>query len=247
MDKPSPDKEAKPISTDGKAASEPARDGSTFAGDTVRFDAVHLKIGAPVHLQPTYESERLLGTLIGCIRGVSVLVHIARLPAKSFALEDGQPLIVRMFSETSAYAFKAEILQRCLRPALYLHLRLPDEVQRASVRNGQRIKVQIPAAITLAADGSQIDAMIVDLSVAGARFEAAGSAIAKGDVLRVAFRTRLGADEAMFSCDAQVRSISVVANAARMQFGIEFSSLKLNDRLLLMGMIYIGMTSTLQV
>jgi c-di-GMP-binding flagellar brake protein YcgR len=236
------DDEANAASADGKAASDPAPAGGDAAGDRVRFDAVQLKIGAPMQLQSTYEGERLPGALIGCIRGVSILVHLPRLTTKAFVIEEGQSLIVRMFSETDAYAFKAEILRRCLRPALYLHLALPDQAQRAPVRRNQRVKVHIPASVTRATGGGRFDAVITDLSVAGAKFEAAGAAIAKGEALRIAFSARLGDDEALFACDAQVRSVHAGSDAGRMQFGIEFSQLKLNDRLLVMGMVYMGLT-----
>jgi hypothetical protein len=236
------DKETNPVPTDRKTASDPARDGGDLVGDSVCFDTVQLKIGAPVQLQSTYEGECFPGSLVGCIRGVSVLVHIPNLTAKSFVIKEGLSLIVRMFSETNAYAFKAAILQRCVRPAPYVHLGLPDEAQRAPVRRDRRVKVRIPASITRVTDGARFDTVITDLSVTGAKFTAS-HAIAKGELLRVAFNTRLGDDEASFACDALVRSVNAGADVDRMQFGIEFSALKLNDRLLLMGIVYLGMTS----
>lgn len=209
------------------------------AGVSNGIDFGALRLGSPVQVQTPMTGARNAGVLVGHIPQTSLLITLSRIRSRSFELEEGQPLIVRLFSGTKAYAFKSSILRHCNAPARYLHVAPVGRIEQVSVRSHARVPVQVTARIEPKGGAGPVAAQLVDLAVGGARICAAVP-VNVGDRLLVSLSATFDEQQAELTTAAIVRALyeRAAGTDELSEFGVEFHETGLNERLLVMGLIY---------
>jgi PilZ domain/Flagellar protein YcgR len=121
-----------------------------------------------VKIAPNETGESFLCWVIGVSHENRCLVMTAPArPDKALApISQGQVWFCRMFSSTSVFRFRGAILKVAFEPYPHLHVLVPEVIERRNIRRTPRALVSLQA--TLAVPESHY-AMIVDLSVGGAR------------------------------------------------------------------------------
>jgi len=121
-----------------------------------------------VKLAPKETGESYLCWVIGVSqenRGL-VMTAPARPDKALAAISKGQVWFCRMFSSTSVYRFRGAILKVAFDPYPYLHILVPEVIEKRLIRQLPRALVSLQA--TLLVPDSHF-ASVVDLSVGGAR------------------------------------------------------------------------------
>ena len=115
----------------GVSDDEPAARGPEGKGEvwrSLRFEELRLPLLAPLTLQKLDPDDdaRYAARLHGVFKDTSIVVNIPA-PGGGLAMfRQGQPLLVRAFSGTNAFAFTANVLTIRYAPAAYLHLEYPN-------------------------------------------------------------------------------------------------------------------------
>jgi hypothetical protein len=106
--------------------------------------------------------------VVGVIRSKRILVLTA--PTKPdgslIAVNKGQSLTCRWFSPSTAFRFRATITRLLFEPVPLVHVELPSQAERRTVRGVPRALVALRALLRAPED---IEAVVLDLSTGGAR------------------------------------------------------------------------------
>lgn len=230
----------------GNGEDEPqarAADGKGEAWRSLRFEDLRLGLGTRLTLQKLDPDDdaRYNARLHGVFKDTSLLVNIPA-PGGSLAMfRQGQPLLVRAFSGTNAFAFTANVLTIRYAPAAYLHLEYPRSVDGTAIRSTQRVTVRlIASASRLDGDGKESDslpAQVTDLSSGGARLFVRESLGDAGGSVNLAFRLRTQVGEATLKLSAAIRRTEPDENGKGTNHGVQFVDLQPMDVLALEGYI----------
>ena len=109
-----------------------------------------------------------------------------------------QNWVFRTLYHTTALRFQANVLKTVFDPFPHLHVEVPHSVERRVVRKAPRLAVSLHA--TLLAGEASIPALIVDLSVGGARV-AVDASVALREGQQVTFSFMLPIDERHYSLE----------------------------------------------
>lgn len=121
-----------------------------------------------IKIAPRETGDSYLCWVIGVSQETRCLVMTAPMrPDKSLAaITKGQVWFCRMFSSTSVFRFRGAIAKVAFEPYPYLHVVVPEMIEKRLIRQLPRALVSLAA--TLAAPASH-PGTVVDLSVGGAR------------------------------------------------------------------------------
>ena len=218
-------------------------DGKGEVWRSMRFDELRLPLHASLTLQKLDPDDdtRYAARLHGVFKDTSLVVNIPA-PGGGLAMfRQGQPLLVRAFSGTSAFAFTANVLMIRYAPAAYLHLEYPKSVDGTAIRSNQRVTVRLIASATPIADdgseGASMPAQVADLSPGGARLVVRQSLGDPGGSVGLAFRLRTAVGEATLKLRATIRRTGTDENGNGMSHGVQFADLEPLDVLALEGYI----------
>ena len=132
---------------------------------------------------------------------------------------------------------------RCILPFHYLHLTFPDKAEGVDIRRSPRCRLNLSAVITAAgAEASQ--GTILDIGTVGALIEVAKPLGQDEGMIKIAFSFELHGIPVSLDLSAQVRGKKSAAGsdaAHRHQYGVEFSNLQSNDRLMLGSLVWYEM------
>jgi c-di-GMP-binding flagellar brake protein YcgR len=206
-------------------------------GETT-LDEIGLRIGESWQLQPVsdFDQTRYYVTLIGYLRGVSVIVTTPNMDGKAMLIREGQPYIVRAFSGKSAYAFKTTVLRATGFPVPYLHLDYPERVSGIVVRSAERVDVNIVASISVkSSDGDKSAALIRNISKAGVSLETRSAIGGTGTGIVMAFKLEVDGHEHILSVSGVIRAQrpAVRQGASMIEYGVQIVDLDPVDRLVL--------------
>lgn len=132
------------------------------------YSNIPLRARCGVKIAPKETGESYLCWVIGVSHENRCLVMTAPArPDKALApVTRGQVWFCRMFSSTSVFRFRGAILKVAFEPYPYLHIRVPEVIEKRLIRQLPRALVSLQA--TLVTPGVH-QARLVDLSVGGAR------------------------------------------------------------------------------
>jgi hypothetical protein len=135
------------------------------------YSNIQLRARCGVKIAPKETGESYLCWVIGVSHENRCLVMTAPArPDKALApVTKGQVWFCRMFSSTSVFRFRGAILKVAFEPYPYLHILVPEVIEKRLIRQLPRALVSLQA--TLATPEIQY-VTIVDLSVGGARIGA---------------------------------------------------------------------------
>jgi c-di-GMP-binding flagellar brake protein YcgR len=205
------------------------------------FDELHLAVGTRLQLQRLDQDEnaRYSTRLFGYIKDVSVMVSTPTQGGKLLLLREGQPVVVRAFSGTDAFAFTAPVLTARFAPDPYLHLAYPPYVTGAVIRRQRRVDIKLIAAISVPGQGeaqASIPARITDLSAGGARLRARTPIGEPDSPLAVSFRLQAPNGEATLTMRAVIRTAATEEGGQHI-YGVQFVDMSPLDALALEGYV----------
>lgn len=129
--------------------------------------------------------------VVGVMRSKRLLVLTApvRPDGSLIAVSKGQLLTCRWFSATTAFHFEVTIARMLFEPIPLLHVELPELVEHRTVRGEPRALATLRAILKTP---EPIDAVIVDISIGGARVAIADdTALEKGAPIELSARPHL--------------------------------------------------------
>jgi c-di-GMP-binding flagellar brake protein YcgR len=173
------------------------------------FADMRLRCGHPLNMQlGRIEYSRLYSKLVGYLADRSVIVTTPPVSGDAFSIIEGDQFVCRAFSGRSAFAFKTHVLKVAPLPFSHLHLAYPQEVQSVVVRKATRVDTHLPAQFSGQAPAKEFseDAMVLDISPAGACVAAAPKLAVAGDTVTVKMSRASDQQEMLLS--AIVRSVN---------------------------------------
>ncbi|HQT26049.1 MAG TPA: flagellar brake protein [Burkholderiales bacterium] len=196
------------------------------------FSPIPLKLGEKIQLcagDACYEAS-----LIGCIRGVSLLVSSPMMEGLRIDFLEGEPLEVRMFSGKDILSFATRVMHVCIFPVHYLHLAYPGETRIQPLRHTPWVRVKLPAMVH--AGGRIQPVLMVDLSEEGAKLDIPFDMRKDGERMGVSFDAEV--DEFRREMNLEARIEHVTEGKEMFEYGVSFLGVSQEDRLWLKCLVY---------
>lgn len=231
---------AAPAAAQAKPAAPVAKpEASTFAD-------MRVKVGDRAQLEPPPQMNagRVTVKVVGWVEGHSLIVTAPRARTGRLVLQAGEHALLRVFTGTSAFAFKSTVLKTSRPPFEYLHLSFPDNIERLEVRSSPRFRVDLPAAITPAGGATKAEGTIRNLSTTGALLEAADPIGNVGEEIRIEFKFRLHGVPTELKLGATIRttkSADDLTGTPQHQHGVSFNEMPPSDLMILSALVWYEM------
>jgi len=202
---------------------------------------MRLKVGDRVQIAPParVSSARASARVVGWLEGQSFIVTTPQTGSGRLALQQGEVVVVRVFTGRSAFAFRCSVLRNASAVTDYLHLSFPETVDGVDVRSSPRFRVGLPARITAAAPGAPAEAKIDNMGSTGALLLCASPLGGIGDDVQLAFDLVLHDVPVSFALNATIRSSEPGADHHR--HGVSFVEPAAHDRLVLAAFVCFNM------
>lgn len=207
------------------------------------FRDLKQNIGNTLQLQvsPSNKDERFYVKLIGVLKNKSVLITTPRVDGGSLKIEDKQKFIVRMMSGSSALVFTSTTIYSSNHPYAHLHLTYPDKLESITIRKAERTSCNLIVTVhkTKESTDEGLSASIQDISNAGAQLfsnEILGNV---GDNILIHAKFSVAAMEQYLTIPAIIRrSVELKDNQTQREYGVEFDTIKNEDKLVLTAYVY---------
>jgi PilZ domain/Flagellar protein YcgR len=199
------------------------------------YSNIQLRARCGVKIAPRETGESYLCWVIGVSHENRCLVMTAPArPDKALApITKGQVWFCRMFSSTSVFRFRGAILKVAFEPYPYLHILVPEVIEKRLIRQLPRALVSLPGTLAVP-ETHQVT--IVDLSVGGARVAADKKlALEVGASVQLDARIEVLGREQELRLPAKVATVYGVADTRHPGiafYGLAFDSL--DERIVLM-------------
>lgn len=180
--------------------------------------------------------------VIGYLPGKSLIVTTPRIDGNLMLVREGQPVVVRILSGNSVYAFNTQVLATCLKPFAYIHLTYPAEIESIVVRKSLRVSTELETSVTRVAvedpkGNVTAQGMIIDISTSGAMLLADTPLGQAGDLLTMTLRIPVAGVLKYLKISSMIRTVRV-NNDGKYLHGVEFQLLEEMDNILLHGFVY---------
>lgn len=211
------------------------------------FDDMKPRIGDPIqlHVKTGMASERYTVSLIGYVKGQTILITAPSSNGYVALMREGQLVIVRSFSGTNAYGFSSNVLRVYNTPIPYLHLPYPKSVKCVTVRKSARVHFNLIGSVvntTEGVDDRSYPTLISDISISGASFTVNEPIAGMNDTLVLSFRTKVNDIDAYPAINCIVRSITdeggIGGATIKLHYGVQFKDVPSDLVLLLQNIIY---------
>lgn len=210
----------------------------------MKFEDMKLVYGYPLQLQTsnsTGQPERFSCRLIGCLPGRSILLSVPKLAGKLVRFRPGQKVVARLMVDNGIGIFASAVEVQTADPYPILHISYPDNVSFKGIRGATRVAIDEPVQVmnlTVISD-RQIPASIVDVSVTGARIEAASSLGEIGHKIQITMNVAVANIIRDLTLEGIIRSRGEVEQGINsIAYGVEFIEPEEDRRLLLYAFVY---------
>lgn len=193
-----------------------------------------------IQLPGRIRNRRWNARLLGYLPEESLLIttpHSNGSPVP-FYLDD--QVAVRYLQGREIHGFTTWVRKVSADPFPYLHLAYPREVERVTVRQAERVPVELAARWRrLQGEGSG-SGTLLDLSATGTLLASEETAGEPGDELELEFEIRFAGAESRIEVGALLRSVREDSRAGetRLLHGLEFTDPGERERLFLKGFVY---------
>lgn len=210
------------------------------------FEELKLHVGDRLQIEvPSRQHDmKFFTTLIGYVRGLSVLLRTPIVDALPLPMRDGEKLIVRGFSGVETFSFESTVERICLAPFHYLHLSYPHDIRTTTIRHEVRVRVNLPVKVMPAGASTAIQASISNISTAGILIDAAQELGEKDSEIDVSFHFTIQPSD----YDAHIETTALIQNVAlqdntsggfTFQYGVKLlNKLHSSQAILLQNLIY---------
>ncbi len=200
---------------------------------------LELNTGTPVQLQLNFgdQVKRYASRIIGYARPHSIMLQTPSVNGKALLLREGQLVTTRFMGGNSVYAFATPVIAVLLRPFAYLHVEYPTEIEKAFVRESERITSNFPAQAE-APGQVRSDVTIVDISAGGARLVGSPQLGDVGDPLLISVVVEFDQKRQRLSISSIIRNLELIDEAVGMtSYGVQFQVESLTEQLMIGGLI----------
>lgn len=212
----------------------------------MKFEDMKLIYGYPLQLQTSNSAgqpERFSCRLIGCLPGRSILLSVPKLAGKLARFRPGQKVVARLMVDNGIGIFVSVVEAQTAEPYPILHIGYPDNVSFKGIRGATRVAIDEPVQILnlTAANNEIITGSVVDVSVTGARLEAASEFGEIGNKIQVTMRVGVANIVRDLTLEAIIRSRGEVDpqySDSAVAYGVEFIEPEEDRRLLLYAYVY---------
>lgn len=206
----------------------------------MKLENLRLEYGSPIQLQTHSNgglSQRYDCCLIGCIPDRTVILTPPH-NDEGYCLSAGQKLAVQIIVGNGIYLFGAVYMQQIRSPFPMAFLSYPSHLSFKQVRGATRVNVRLPITLKnlVTLDDLQVEGIIADISLSGARVEMKQTVGEVGDDVLLTSNISIGAVERELIIQGVIRSRverstrEYVENLPAV-YGIEFNDSN-KDRLL---------------
>lgn len=204
-----------------------------------------LGVGGVLNLQLSHRhnGQRWNARLIGFLEGESVLVTTPRNGGAPVPFYMDDELTVRYLAGREIHGFTTWIQKVATQPYPYLHLAFPKAIERVTIRQEERVPMDLPAKYQclkqrdVAGDGH-----LLDLSAAGALLKAPNGLGEVGDELELQFDVSFAGSQTHIEVGAIIRNIKADegrdADDEVKLYGLQFRDLSDQSRLFIKGFVY---------
>ncbi len=212
----------------------------------MKFEDMKLIYGYPLQLQTSNSAgqpERFSCRLIGCLPGRSILLSVPKLAGKLVRFRNGQKLVARLMVDNGIGIFASVVETQTADPYPILHISYPDNVSFKGIRGATRVAIDEPVKImnlTVISD-LELTGNVVDVSVTGARIEAAKAFGEIGHKIQVTMNVAVANINRDLALEGIIRSRGEPdpQNPGNgVAYGVEFIEPEEDKRLLLYAFVY---------
>ena len=212
------------------------------------FEEMQLHVGDRMQLELLADPTRArhFTTLVGYVKGLSVIVRTPLARGLPVPVREGEPVLMRAFSGRNAYAFETTINRVAHSPLPHLHLTYPGRVQSTAIRGSLRVRANLSATAfnpQREPGGIPRACTITDLSVTGAQLECPALLADKAEKLQLFLKFDLEPNgyEVKISQAVEVQSVRETRNESagskNYSYGVRFEKLHATEALLLQSYI----------
>ena len=205
-------------------------------------DISKLQVGDTLQLQyapPSTNPDRFAVRVIGFLVDKSIVTTTPVKNGNIMLIREGQNFTIRMLQGSAVLGFNAKVLQSATKPYPHIHLAYPEDVETKVVRNAQRVNSDIQALLRSTEAPDEEDhytkAIMVDISLTGARLESKEPLGKEGDVLHINVTLRVCESEEFLRTLINVCNVNVrETDEGRVYvYGVAFRILNRIQKLLL--------------
>ncbi|SEQ99510.1 PilZ domain-containing protein [Nitrosomonas sp. Nm51] len=230
-----------------KDSNSPAHNELTATDDSIfSFKDLQLKVNDKLQIQlasvakksynPTgiaYYSTRL----IGYYQNYGLMVSEPRsAKINEYPLFESDELFIFYFNGQTLFKFASYVEKIITLPFKYLHLSFPKHISGKQIRKSKRIGVNIEVTV----NNNPSPAIITDISTTGAKIETNQEIGSFNAAVDLAFEISLHGYSTKLQLKGNVQSFNISHENAQnpLCYGIKFTSLQHNQKLLLQNLIY---------
>jgi c-di-GMP-binding flagellar brake protein YcgR len=212
----------------------------------MKFEDMKLIYGYPLQLQTSNlagQPERFSCRLIGCLPGRSILLSVPKQAGKLVRFRSGQKVVARLMVDNGIGIFASAVETQTADPYPILHISYPDNVSFKGIRGATRVAIEEPVQLmnlTLISD-RLVSGSVVDVSVTGARIEAATDFGEIGNKIQVTMSVAVANITRDLTIEGIVRSrgdVDPQNTSSLVAYGVEFIEPEEDKRLLLYAYVY---------
>lgn len=195
------------------------------------FESMNLQVGIRLQLltHRRIKPVQHFSTLIGWLKDEYLIVKIPIEHNAPIGLAEGERVTIRVFSGVNVCSFACTVERMFGRPLYYAHLSFPTSIQGTSLRAAMRVRVDIPAQLSV--DDVTRASLLTNLSVNGARIETRLALPREEGEVEVQFSLVSPANEqeVPIKARATIRNVGVVPGgteqSAGFAYGVQFVDL----------------------
>jgi c-di-GMP-binding flagellar brake protein YcgR len=198
-------------------------------------DSLQLDCGMPLKSQKTYVK------LVGYLKDRSIIVTTPSIGGRRLELVENDNVLIRGFSGTNAYAFRASVTRVSRLPFDHVYLSFPDAVFGRSVRRSQRVRTELEAHLHSSSPtrAEPVSGRVEDLGALGALISTEHE-LDPESPLRLSTVLMLHGNRVELEAESTIVShYTETTDAATLHcYGLKFSNLEPQDAMLLKAYVY---------
>lgn len=208
------------------------------------FEDMRLAVGDRLQIECTARTgvRRAFVRVVGYVDGISLLVSTPVSGGRRVELVENDPVIVRVFSRQSAFAFRASVLRACRLPFDYVHLSFPTVIQGSVIRKATRVRTQFPVQVSTEAGSAAGEGTMLNLSATGALIHTHAALGEQGSIVRLRFDADLHGVQSELDIAAEIRNVQQAPDAesegVEYHYGVDFHALGAEDRMKIKSLVY---------
>ena len=217
-------------------------EGETQRGFT--FEDMRLAVGDRLQIECTANTgvRGAFVRVIGYMDGISLLVSTPVAGGRRVELVENDPVIVRVFSRQSAFAFRASVLRACKLPFDYVHLSFPTVIQGSVIRKSTRVRTQFAVRLSSPTGGEASEGTMLNLSATGALIHTRAALGEQGSIIRMRFDVDLHGLQSELDIAGEIRNVQQEPDAEgegiEYHYGVDFHELGAEDRMKIKSLVY---------